>query len=202
MFNNFFRNSDTLNSFWVWFIKNSDNIYNFEDNQDNIFTKIKKELSKVNPDLVFEFSPILSDGKRQFIISADGIRKNFPIVTKLLSVAPAHENWNFIAFRQPKIGCNQITYNGLIVNFEDIFFQYGKDFDQITLKLSIRKFYESSEWTGAIFILLDTIIGEYQSEMLISKIEKQLLIEDEINDLYPITILPIIVQEFLSATNN
>jgi len=196
MFEKLFSKKDIQNNFWHWFKTNSDTYFNFELNQDFNFYQLKNELNKIHPSLVFEFSPILQDGKREFIISADGIKNVFPIVNELVKKAPKLDRWHIIAFRQPRKEITQIIYNNLIVNFDDVFFRFAKDNGQIALELNIRGFHESAEWTGAIFILLDNILGEYYTEMSLSRIEKKTLNENEIGDLYPIIYLPTIIQEY------
>jgi hypothetical protein len=202
MFDKLFSKKNIQDAFWDWFKKNSDVIFHFERNQDFLFHNLKSELNKIHSDLVFEFSPILQDGKREFVISADGIKNVFPIVKDLVSKAPSLDKWHIVAFRQPRKGITQITYDDLIVNFEDVFFRFGKDNGQIALELNIRGFYEAPEWTGATFILLDNVLGEYYTEMSLSSIEKKLLNEDEIKNLYPILALPKIVQDYYSEWNN
>lgn len=39
-----------------------------------------------------------------------------------------------------------------------------KDKGKIELELNIKGFYESPEWTAAVFIVLDMILGEYHTE--------------------------------------
>lgn len=202
MFDKLFSKKSILNNFWNWFKKNSTAYYNFERNQDFLFNALKSELNKIHPDLVFEFSPILQDSKREFVISADGIKSVFPIVKDLVEKAPQFDKWHIVAFRQPRKEITQITYDNLNVNFDDVFFRFGKDNGQIALELNIRGFYEAPEWTGATFILLDNILGEYYTEMSLSRIEKKLLNEQEVKDLYPITDLPKVVQDYYSEWNN
>ncbi|MFZ1456752.1 MAG: hypothetical protein WAT46_11975, partial [Saprospiraceae bacterium] len=110
--------------------------------------------------------------------------------------------WHIVAFRQPHKGITQISYDNLIVNFEDVFFRFGKDNGQIALELNIRGFYEAPEWTSAAFILLDNVLGEYYTEMSLSRIDKKLLNEQDVKQLYPITDLPKIVQDYYSEWNN
>lgn len=188
-------------NFWNWFEKNQDEYFHFEKNQNMLFTNLKLELDKVHPDLVFEFSPILEDGTREFVISADGIKTVFPIVINLVNKAPLFQKWKIVALRQPhKI--NQIKYGNLTIKLDDVYFKFGKDNGQIAIELNMRGFYESPEWTAATFILLDNIIGEYHAEMSLSRIEKKLLNESEVRNLYPITVLPKIIQDCQSEWNN
>lgn len=202
MLERLFTTKNKEQTFWNWFSKNEDLYFHFEKNQEVLFSKLKAELEKIHPDLVFEFSPIFEDGTREFIISADGIKSVFPVVTDLVKQAPTLTNWKIIAFRQPHNDVTAINYQDLTINFEDVFFRYAKDSGQIGLELNIRGFYESPEWSVAAFILLDNILGEYDTEMSLSYIDKKVLNENEVNSLFPITALPKVIREYQLELNN
>lgn len=176
--------------------------FHFEKNQNALFSKLKAELQKIHPDLVFEFSPIFENSIREFIVSADGIRSQFPVVTDLVNQAPILKQWKIVAFRQPHKDTTQINYKNLIIRLNDIFFRYGKDSGQIALELNIRGFYESPEWTAATFILLDNLLGEYHTEMSLSAINKKKLDENEVSTLLPISTLLQVIQDYQSELNN
>ncbi|MCG8400650.1 MAG: hypothetical protein MJA84_03545 [Firmicutes bacterium] len=188
--------------FWEWFKKKSNQFYYFEKNQSTLFQSLKTELDKIDPNLVFEFSPILEDGKREFVISADGIRESFPSVINLANNAPNMDLWKIVAFRQPKKEVSQITYENLNIKLDDIFFKYGKNNGKIDLELNIRGFQESPEWTAAVFIILDNVLGEYDTEMNLSYIDKKELDEKEVNSLFPITDLPKIIHNYKLEYSN
>ncbi|MBC8044782.1 MAG: hypothetical protein IAF08_15195 [Rhizobacter sp.] len=189
-------------TFWDWFSKNSDKYFHFEKNQNTIFPKLKTELEKIHPDLTFEFSSILHDGTREFVVSADGIKSVFPLVTDLVKQAPIIPRWKIRAFRQPRREITQLTYQSLTINFEDVFFRYAKDNGKVGLELNIRGFYESPEWNAAAFILLDNVLGEYDTEMSLSYIDKKALDENEVGNLFPIKALPRVIQDCRSELNN
>jgi hypothetical protein len=202
MLRGMFKQKSKEDNFWDWFSLNADAYFHFEKDQNNLFAQLKTQLSKINSDLVFEFSPIFSDGTREFVISADGIKSVFPIVNNLVAKAPELKSWKIIAFRQPRKNITQIKYQNLLINLDDIFFKYGKDNGQIALELNIRGFYESPEWTAATFILLDNVLGEYHTEMSLSSIDKKGLNEAEDNDLFPIRSLLKVIQDYQLELNN
>jgi hypothetical protein len=84
--------------FWAWFEKNQDMLFDFERNQDRTFDKLNAAISKVHPDLTFEFGPVQNE-KREFVISADGLKEAFPAVESLHASAPVLPHWTFIKFR-------------------------------------------------------------------------------------------------------
>jgi hypothetical protein len=187
----------TEERFWNWFSKNSNKYLHFENDQDSLFQELKVELEKIDSNLVFEFSLVFPDGTREFVISADGIKSSFPNVINLVNSAPDLKDWKIIAFRQPHTEITQINYQSLNVHLKDIFFRYTKENGKIGLELIIRGFYESPEWTGFSFVLLDTILGEYNAEMYLSWIDKKSLKDDvDSNNLIPITDLPKILQAY------
>lgn len=202
MFKSILNKTSKEELFWNWFSKNSNQYYRFEQNQNALFQKLKSELNKIDPNLVFEFSPILEDGKREFVISADGIKSSFPTVTNLTNQAPKIDKWEIVAFRQPRKFIDQINYDGLTIKFENVFFRYEKNNGKINLELNIKGFYESAEWTAATFILLDNILGEYHTEMSLDFIDKKELDDNEKHELFPIVMLPQIIQDYHSELNN
>lgn len=62
-------------------------LFHFETDQEKTFDKLSAELKKANPDLTFEFGPV-ENGKREFVISAAGIKTAFPYVESLFNSAP------------------------------------------------------------------------------------------------------------------
>jgi len=72
--------------FWKWFEANHAELFDFERDQDRIFDRLAAEMHKVDHDLTFEFGP-KENGKREFIISADGIVRAFPKVETLYVLA-------------------------------------------------------------------------------------------------------------------
>lgn len=85
--------------FWTWFLQNDENLFNFERNQEKVFDMLAYELSQVHPDLTFEFGPVLENTKREFVISAGGIKKAFPAVENLYNSSPKIEKWIITKFR-------------------------------------------------------------------------------------------------------
>ena len=185
--------------FWTWFEANSDVYYEFEENQNELFAQLEHELSKIHPNLTFVFSGI-SNNKREFIISADGILDAFPAVESLVNKAPTLENWKIIAFR-PRLGTEiSITYEGLTLDPKDIFFKYGTDHQKkkIGIELFIKNFNESDQrFFYAAFLILDNALGEYDVEKKLGYIEFRNLSEEKNElDLIEFSELPKIVDEY------
>lgn len=202
MLKRLFKKKSEEDIFWSWFSQNANAYYFFEKNQNKLFNQLKSELGKIHPGIVFEFSPIFNDGTREFVISADGIKSVFPIVSNLVAKAPELKKWRIVAFRQPHKNITQIKYQNLVLKLDDVFFRYEKDNGKIKLELNIRGYCVSPEWTAATFILLDNVLGEYHTEMSLSGIDKKKLDENEANSLLPIASLPQIIRDYQSEINN
>jgi len=93
-----FKRVSREEEFWNWFQKNEDSIFNFEKDQETIFSNLQSALHKVNQNLTFEFSRV-KDNKREFVISADGLKSAFSAVESLFTSAPVLPRWIFIKFR-------------------------------------------------------------------------------------------------------
>ncbi|WP_404354752.1 hypothetical protein LG291_13600 [Cytobacillus firmus] len=175
MFKKFFGRNYTVADFWIWFEKSSQDYYRLkEENLNSLFNKLSKQLSKINEDLAFEFSVDLIEGKREFIISADGILSAFPDVIDLVENAPQLEGFRIIAFRQKSAvdDISTIEYDDISLGADDVYFTYRKNGDTLDIVLYLRG-YDSDfeEWENAAFILLDTIIGEYDVATKIGSID-------------------------------
>ncbi len=186
--------------FWRWFTKHQKTYYNDIENietREKIFHTLSIELKKLNHDLVFEFSPIHKNGIREFTISAEGDKKLFPVVEKIVIKAPKMKNWQFNAFRQRIPGNKyEIQYGDLKINYSDIYFRYsdGK-YGKIGIELNIRDYDGSGKTQNAVYLLLDNLIGEYDLTMGIDWIEWVKLDEKNIEKLNPVILLRTLIDQ-------
>lgn len=185
--------TDKQKDFWKWFTKNQQQLFYFESNQEILFDELSRRLKAIDENLVFEFSPVKENQIREFSISADGIKSSFPAVIALIEKAPDLMNWGFYAFRQavPSDNIEISMDNGVVIGYSDIYFRYGEDEDsKIGLELHIKNANpESKAIKSAIFVLLDSLIGEYDAETRISWIDIVPLDEKDIDKLYPFVYL-------------
>src|SRR5882724_4779444 len=75
-------NASAEADFWQWFQRNEADLFDFERDQEAIFDRLAAEMHKVHPSLTFEFGS-KENGRREFVISADGIKDAFPKVESL-----------------------------------------------------------------------------------------------------------------------
>ncbi len=172
--------------FWEWFAEHEAILYEADHNSVDIFRELNEKLGKVNSGLTFEFSTALRGKIKEFCISADGMKEHFPAVIDLVKVAPKFPNWHIKAFRQRMSNDGIVISMGDIdLSYDDIFFRHQHDGGKISLEIYARNFQDENGFIGAIFILLDALLGEYDVATQISAIGWQKLEEAEIPDLIP-----------------
>jgi hypothetical protein len=164
---------DVLRDFWHWFAKYQDRFYHLENDQEKLFSAISKKLKEIHPSLTFEFSPRHDDGTRELTISADGIKDAFPYVVQLVDRAPKIGKWKINAFRQ-RIAADDLAVQlgaEVKVGYGDIFFTHQLNDSLFDLNLFIRDYQDTDNFKSAIFILLDALVGEYDMEMKVGRLE-------------------------------
>ena len=185
-----FNKQSKEEKFWSWFSKHQKTYYSEIENleiRDKIFNELSTELKKVHKDLVFEFSPIHENGIREFTVSADGIKENFPVVIDLIEKSPKIDNWKFNAFRQrvsgDEIGLN---FGEFKISYKDLYFRYQEVDGELGIELNIRDYNGESVKQNAVYILLDNLIGEYDTTIGIGWIDWEKLDENKIEEMIPI----------------
>ncbi len=153
---------DPQKRFWKWFGDNANSIASVKNGTEPILQKVARELRKVHPGLDFEIG-LSDDNEFEFIVSANGIKKVFPIVEQLVESAPVIPNWKIIAFRQPKGFLPEIRYGNFLLKAEDVWFSYKQRMGKVDLTLYTKGLSQSNaeQTIGASFILLDSQLGEY-----------------------------------------
>jgi hypothetical protein len=151
--------------FWRWFRDNDARLFDFERDREKIFDDLGLALHRVHPDLTFEFGPD-HDHKRDFVVSAGGIREAFPMVRTLVAAAPELDRWNIIAFRPRRKTVNDIDLNGVHVRALDVSFTAEPDGDRIGITLLIPGFRSTPNRTFEQigYLLLDEALGELAVE--------------------------------------
>lgn len=198
-----FKKKTKYDLFWEWFLENEEMIFdNVEENGTEISVMIQNELTKVSQDLCFEIPFLIENDKRDFIISADGIEQVFPEVVALKEHAPESRLFHIIAFRPRTHQKDQVVeMDGIFVSYEDVYFQYELTDLPIDINVYIKDYDgEDNRYVHAYFILLDTLVGEYDAVTLIGDTHVYPLNEEEMDDLIPITRIVTLLDD-LSLSN-
>ncbi len=159
-------------AFWKWFVKNESRLFAFEKDQDAVFSALGKQMEKVHVDLTFEFGPI-HDGKREFVISAGGLKKAFPSVETLHSKAPTLPRWVWVKYRPRRLPLHDLEYGDKSIQVDDVRYLLAKDGDKVGVVLFFDGYNEKEKNAfGQIgYLFLDEALGEYSVEMEVGFIE-------------------------------
>jgi hypothetical protein len=183
--------------FWAWFTKNEDHLFHFERDQERTFDALNAAMQKVHPNLTFEFGPI-EKGKREFVISADGLKAAFPAVESLYSAAPSLQKWVFIKFR-PRRAPMELQIGELKIKPADVEVAVEADGNKAGFTVFVRGFDEGkkNQFSQAAFIMLDQAIGEYDMETKVGFIEVKPFEQASTSKRHTLENLPQMFDEFM-----
>lgn len=166
---------DPNESFWKWFQDNSNELRKVTTCKEKICDQLQKQMHKINKNITYAFGPE-KDGRREFIISANGIRDAFQSVQTLARSSPYIAGWKIIAFR-PAVGWGYaVKINEIKISADDIWFSSEINETKIDLKLYARKSLIDigrESIMQAVFLLLDYGLGEYIIETRIGSLDLQ-----------------------------
>ena len=149
--------------FWSWFQQNETRIWNIDKDREKIARLVLDAIHLVDPGLSFEISKVGDKGKREFIISANGMSGNIPKVESLFLSAPEMPRWWVTKYRPRYPSIGQIKIWGKTIAAEDIHFQVFNDGDKIGILLLFDDYSEDNQtqFIKLGFLLLDRALGEY-----------------------------------------
>jgi hypothetical protein len=160
--------------FWKWFTVNESELFAWESNREATFDKLAVAMRKVHPDLTFEFGPVV-DGKREFVISAGGLKAAFPAVESLYKSAPSLKHWEWVKFRPRRNPINDIEVGGRSMRVDDVFYLLARDDPKVGVILFFDGYSEKEKGVfGQIgYLMLDEALGEYAVETQVGFVEFQ-----------------------------
>ena len=168
-----------------------------EIERERLFDRVATELQKVNPYLTFEFGP--NGPRREFVISAAGIRDAFPAVVRLAGSAPTLQRWHIRAFRPRRTSINIIEIEGKRIDPIDVQFSLSDNGKVAGICLFIPGFQEGDVALKQIgYLLLDETLGEYDVETRLGLIKMLSTDTRTAGDRYPLADLPTLFDQLLS----
>lgn len=194
--------SKKVDKFWNWFQDNHDEFYNLDlekmDKLELSFEKLEKELNPINNAFVFEFSPILENGKREFILSADGQREAFSDLLYLYKRSPELEKWEIIPFKQGFDGDPQLEFtNGYKLSWDKVMFESKETEEGLSIDFYIEGYDKSDRNFGmGLVVLLDSYLGEYDAVMQIRYVEVYKLNKKKSKNLKEFKDLKLVVEDY------
>jgi len=166
----------TLADFWRWYEANEDELFHLDQNSNELFDRLTEAMHRVDQNLTFEFSPILKNGSREFIISAAGNKSSFRSIDALYSTSPVIERWSFIRFRQRRDLNNdlKIQYASHLVKVSEVHYAIFKDRKPgkvgLMLFLDGYSVKDRDTWDQIGYLLIDSALGEYDAETHVGEI--------------------------------
>ena len=144
------------------------------DELNPLLSALTTALSRVQMGLVYEMGGV-RNGKREFIISADGNKQLFPILFDLAASAPNLARWTILKFRQRAEDITSLTlsFGDFTLDHSHLSFIIWPELEEC--KVGIQIFVSALESNlpkvqQGVFILLDQALGEYQMETLVGSI--------------------------------
>lgn len=188
-------------NFWKWFADHEAELFEFDSSdvrtRERLFDSVAAALRRVDRDLAFEFGP--TSPRREFVISAGGIKRAFPAVIALTKCAPKHERWQITAFRPRRWPLGEIEFRGKQARPEEVTFTLLQDGSKAGIYLFIPSFSEDDmNWKQIGYLLSDEAIGEYDVEMRLGLVK--MLSPDQRTEgvRHPLVQLPTLFDEFVT----
>jgi hypothetical protein len=159
-------------AFWGWFARNEPRLFEFERDQDRVFDDLMAALARVHRDLTFEFGPV-TDGARELVVSAGGMRAAFPAVERLVAAAPSFPRWRITKFRGRLPVAGRIHLGDLRVDARDVWVTPRRDGARWRLTVHLPGYEPTPEhrYEQIGYLWLDHALGEYDVETKIGSIE-------------------------------
>ena len=190
--------------FWAWFQANEPSLFALdlgsEPGDQQILLDLAAQLQRVRRELTFELGS-LADGRRELVISADGVKSAFPAVEALADRAPALERWKVTAFRPRRLEQNILNVAGVLVDPKDVYVQLGKDEDKkVALVVFLRGYSDGDKtiYGQAAFLFLDRALGEHDVETKVGIVELKPLGAEVPKDAVPLADLGEAFDAFLT----
>ena len=194
----------TIKEFWNWFSEHEERLFDFESEKgDEIMSEIKAQLNKAEPDLTIEAN-VVKDGKRQLEISADGDTDKFDNVKAVVAEAPPLTKWQVVAFRQPIRESFVLNFGNIELDTSKLFFLPFEEDGNLDLVIFGEGFkdYDEEELVEFGFIMMDNILGEYDSATKVRYYDFADVSEaEDKEELNPLDELPDFIEWYQSQKN-
>ncbi len=169
--------ADRDRAFWKWVGGHVEALKQVKTGQEPVTAQLSTELEKVEPGLVFE----LGVGREPFelIISADGERKRFPTVKRLVAAAGELPGTKVIAFRPRKdVEAFSMDVAGQKLSGSNLWFLAAPDPDPkhaglvaVTISVEGMTDVNAEAMKNAAFLLLEASVGEFDLETKVGAID-------------------------------
>jgi hypothetical protein len=188
-------------AFWNWFTRHEGEVFEFdptsETQRESLFDRLAVEIRKVHRDLTFEFGP--RGPRREFVISAAGIKEAFPAVVRLVDAAPTLERWQLTAFRPRRTPINPVQIGAKHVDPQNVEVSLLDNGKMAGLYLFIPGYRDGdADLTQIGYLLLDEALGEYDVETRLGLIKMLSPDTRTEGNRYPLPDLPALFDQLVS----
>lgn len=167
-------NADPEAQFWSWFVANERALYRFTSPTDPLIHQLGSHLKQVHQDLTFEIGLENKGEKRDFVISADGVKAAFAAVEALHAAAPKLDRWNLIKYRPGRLPMYTLELGEHTFDPAKVLCMLAEDGEKIGIVLMYENFEQDNDvFTHASFLLLDQALGEYVVETQVGFVNVQ-----------------------------
>jgi len=166
------RSSSAEGDFWRWFVLNEDRLFALAEAADPLMRELAERLQSCHEDLTFELSSP-REGRREFAVSAGGIRDAFPAARALADSAPSLPRWTVFFLRQRKMLPVACMVNGATIDTASVQFHLAPQRDKIHVSLFLPGYsaHERATFATIGFLLLDASLGEYDVETKVGRVD-------------------------------
>ncbi|MDO1445587.1 hypothetical protein Q0590_04970 [Rhodocytophaga aerolata] len=151
---------EKIAAFWQWFDTNKEQYANLT--QEDQAAKLSILIDKLH-DIDSELSVEIASEIQEIVISAEGDTSRFALVEEIVSKAPALEEWDVTAFRQPRMEDFTLQYEEITLTPSELYFLPVEDNDQLDIIVYGLGFsqYKYTKLAHYGMIMLDKVMGEY-----------------------------------------
>ncbi len=165
-----------VDAFWQWFTAHEERYFELaQEGSAELLALLHHKLKKVNKHLMCEFGMEPENGKRDFIISAEGIMEAFDGVFDLHETAPNLKRFTVIPFKQASEEGVKIRWGDAELTWDDVHYVAHRDVEheEVNLKLYIKGLTKENkeELKPIVLRLLNSVIGEYNMGVHVGSIK-------------------------------
>jgi hypothetical protein len=176
--------------FWKWFCETEQEIFESDDQNEELFEEMTERLGQVHECLGFEMTFDLDDlGRREFIISTGGAIEAYSSVRRLVATTPTHlERWQIIPFRPRRDveGFLRVDEKYLEINKIRVSLHPLGAYVGVTMFFPSFNDSDCGTYTEAAHLILDFALGELDVLANIGPVDVFQLEEGAMNDLLSI----------------
>lgn len=185
--------------FWNWFAHEEVRLADGTKDSEARMLEITEHLHRAAPKLTGELSLNRAPNALQtLVVTANGMRAEFPAVTRVVEKAPPLTRWKVIAFRPRFPLFEAITIDGQKVKLEDFWFrETERTKEKVSIEVLVRgQTPENAKlFNTAAYIFFDHLLGEHDGELKLGDVSIFPLPGDpsQLKDVKPLGVLPGVV---------